>query len=322
MVWLVFLLFFVQQSPAVVNPESPGQHSPAELLCNDHFITELTGAEKEINVSVPGGKTLYGYARSRFSTGDVIYEDKLDDQEMFLKNWVVQQSRADPKLERYARISGGRLHVHDPRGTTIWFRQKLKGPVMISYRVSCPSEYFSGTDIMPRDINQFWMAVDPSNPNPDLPGGLFDTGRYNGSFGTYDALNCYYASTGGGNVTDNNRTVRFRRYPRSMNKKDIPHVALDDKDGKAEFLIEPDREYLVQLVAADDIVQFIFDGKLVYEIQEGDPVAVSNGTEGSKDNGKWGSEPWTIYREGWFGFRMTRTHHVYRDFKVYSLIRK
>ena len=322
MVLILFLwMIMLHNGPdaGFADPPLPVNVAPARI---DNTYQTQEGQDMGSEDSPTDSEILYGYAKKRFSTGKIIHEDRLNDQSAFQKNWVVQQSQADPQLERYARISEGRLHVHDPRGTTIWFRQKLKGPVMISYRITCPSEYNSGTDIVPRDINQFWMAIDPENPDPDQPGGLFDGKKYNGTFGTYDRLNCYYASTGGGNVTDNNRTVRFRRYPRKSGHDEIAHVALDDKDENPDFLIRPDHEYLVQLVAADDIVQFIFDGKVVYELQQGDQATLSVSDEAEKVWGTWGKEPWTLYREGWFGFRMTRTHHVYRDFKVYSLIPK
>ena len=289
---------------------------------DDNLIIPSAYQVQQDGNSLQGGVVLHSYASKRFSTGDILYEDRLDDQAEFQKNWVIQQSKADPELERYARIVHGRLHVHDPRGTTIWYRNKLNGPVMITYRVSCPPEFNSGNDIVPRDINQFWMASNPEIPDPSQPGGLFDSTRYNGSFGSYDMLNCYYASTGGGNITDNNHTVRFRRYPRKSGRNEIAHVALDDKDGVADYLIVPGREYLVQLVAAHDIVQYIFDGKVVYELQYGDQVQVSDSGDGIRKMMTWGKEPFTLYDEGWFGFRMTRTHHVYRDFKVYSLIPK
>lgn len=126
------------------------------------------------------GPELHGYAAESFVIGPVLHEDRLDDQDSFLRNWRVQQSQADPLLERYARIEDGRLHVHAPRGCSIWFTEELEGPVLITYKVRCPSAYISGTDIVVRDVNQFWMANAPHQKDPFAQGGLFDHKGYFG----------------------------------------------------------------------------------------------------------------------------------------------
>lgn len=297
---------------------------PAECLLGSHvFPGEREECENDKPFpSCKKALRLAGYAEERFTVGPAIFEDMLDDRQQFSRDWVVQMAQTDPHLERYARVEGGRLHVHDPRGSTIWFRHKLRSPVMIAYRVTCPPAFNSGNDIVPRDINQFWMANDPEVSDPNHPGGLFDTAKYNGVFGSYDELHGYYASTGGGNASDYNRTVRFRRYPRKNEGRETAHVAMNDKDDQREYLIVPDREHCVQLVAAGDIVQFIFDGKIVYELKAGDVPTVEGLAKGEGKSVAWGESPWTIYKEGYFGFRMTRSHHVYSDFKVYKLIEK
>jgi hypothetical protein len=274
--------------------------------------------EQQKNPSV----NLYGYALERFSVGQLMEQDDLADQEQFLQHWIVQQSQSDSQLTRYVRIEKGKLHVHDPRGCTIWYKTMFSVPLIISYRVTCPSEYNSNMDIVPRDINQFWMAVTPKNVDPNAAGGLFDKNTYDGEFDSYHDLLGYYASTGGGSVTKNNRTTRLRRYPRKMGDTLSDHVALCSRDDQKEFLIVPDKEHLVQLVAAGDIVQYIFDGKIVYELKKGESVDILNDDNKAVKKGVWGNEPWTIYQQGYFGFRMTRTHHIYSDFRVYRLIAK
>ena len=47
-------------------------------------------------------------------------------------------------------------------------------------------------------------------------------------------------------------------------------MALNDKDGKPGYLITPDKVMTVQLVAYDDVIQYIVDGKLNYQIGRGD----------------------------------------------------
>ena len=265
---------------------------------------------------------LYGYAADKFLMGELLYQDKLDNQSTFEKNWIVQQSQSDIELKRYAHIDSGKLQVHDPRGCTIWYKNKMTGPIMISYCVTAPSSYNEGNDIVPRDINQFWMANAPGNIDVYAKGGLFDFTKYNGDFKTYDDIQSYYASTGGGNANTYNRTTRMRRYPRKINGQLTDHLGLNNRDDDKEFLIVPNKEHLVQMVAANDIVQYIVDGKIVYEIQNGDSIDILNDANKEVSKAVWGTAPWTSYNEGYFGFRMTRTHHTYTDFKVYQLTKK
>ena len=267
---------------------------------------------------------LYGYAGEYYRIGAIVQQDRLDNQDTFEKNWLFQFSQADLKLPRYARIENGSLQVHDPRGCIIWNKSKLEGPIMISYWVTAPSFYNEGNDIVPRDINQFWMANTPEGLDPNAPGGLFDSKKYNGDFKSYDRLKGYYASTGGGTVTNNNRTTRLRRYPRQQNEKLINHIALCTRDDNKDFLIVPNQRHHIQLVAASDIVQYIFDGKIVYELKKGDAIDIRNDAkkEDKIAEGIWGTGLWKSYNSGYFGFRMTRTHHVYSDFEVFRLNKK
>ena len=264
---------------------------------------------------------LYGYAAASFKIGTLLFYDKLNNQQSFNKNWIVQQSKSDLQLKRFAKIDSGKLVVHDPRGCTIWFKNKMEGNFMISYKVIASSYFNEGNNILPRDINQFWMANTPNKTDVFAKCGLFDSAKYDGEFKPYDDLIGYYASTGGGNITTNNRTTRMRRYPRSSDGKLVNHVGLNNRDDDTAFLIKPNKEHLVQLVAANDIVQYIFDGKVVYEIKKGDVVDILNDSNKNVTKGIWDSEPWTSYQSGYFGFRMTRTHHVYSDFKVFNLIK-
>ena len=267
---------------------------------------------------------LFGYAVGKFKIGSVLFNDKLNNQITFQKNWIVQLSPEDPDLIRYAKVENDSLQVHDPRGCSIWFKQKLRGPIMISYYVYAPEKYNKGFDIVPRDINQFCMANTPNTIDPYSSGGLFDSKVYDGNFKSYDQLTGYYASTGGGTKTVGNKTTRMRRYPRVINNENVNHVALCLRDNNKDFLISPNQRHHIQMVVADDIVQYIFDEKIVYELKKGDQIDIMNDLQ--KDvkvaEGVWGDYPWTFYNEGYFGFRMTRTHHVYYDFKVYKLINK
>ena len=249
-----------------------------------------------------------------FKVGPLLAKDDFED----LDDWVVQiQQRSDYPAAKV----GVRDHKLDcllpGRGCTMWYKRKLPTRITITYDVLCPTPKPAIQGVQPRDINNFWMASDPDDPDR----GLFDPDRYTGKFSSYDKMHAYYASTGGGGAVAN-LTTRMRRYPREVNGEPTEHVALNDKDEQPGYLITPDKVMSVQLVAYDDVVQYIVDGKLNYEIARGNKIHV----EGRDSNGEpemreavYDLDRFPVYREGYFGFRMVGTHHIYQNFRVYTL---
>ena len=257
------------------------------------------------------GPWVIGSAQGRFEVGELIAQDQFEN----LDQWIVQTQEAkgfpSPRVEARDRS----LDCYLPgRGCTIWFKQKLKTRVSITYDVLCPTPEKPIKGLIPTDINNFWMASDPLDAND----GLFDPKRYDGNFGSYDKILGYYASTGGGK----NSTTRMRRYPRAIDGQPAPHLALTDKDGQKNFLITPDKVMTVQLVAFDDLIQYIVDGKLVYEIARGDQAQIERQDENGKrvnEAASYELDRFPIYQEGYFGFRMVGTHHIYSNFRVHAL---
>lgn len=250
-----------------------------------------------------------GIGKGLFEVGSLLHEDDFSD----LDQWVVQVQPKnadvpDPRVE----AKDNRLEVFVPaRGATVWFKPHLSGPVAIVYQVRAP-EMPDTPGIVPRDVNNFWhMRVPGGEGEPDA---LFDERRYNGDFGTYHNLEGYYASTGG----RNNTTTRFRRYPREVDGKPATHIALQSRDHKKEYLLTPGKTHTVQLVAYKGNVQYIVDGKVVYEIRYGDTVMVTRLGKG-RAKVRYTREHFPAYRHGWFGFRLTTSYHIYSNFRVYGL---
>jgi len=264
--------------------------------------------------SVAEGPLVLGHGVGLFKVGSLLAQDDFED----LDNWVVQIQERSGFAPAKVAARGNSLDCLVPgRGCTVWFKQKLPTRVTITYDVLCPTPRPAINGVQPRDINNFWMATDPVDPDR----GLFDSNRYTGKFDSYDKMHGYYASTGGGGAIAN-RTTRMRRYPREVSGKPVEHVALNDKDGKAGYLITPDKVMTVQLVAYDDVIQYIVDGKLIYQIGRGDRIQL----EGRDSQGQPAQQEavddldrFPVYREGYFGFRMVGTHHIHTNFKVYAL---
>lgn len=247
-----------------------------------------------------------GYGEGLFRIGKLLYRNDFKT----LDDWIVQIQQSDAETKPKVEAMGGTLHVLMPgRGATIWNRRKFSGPIMIVYNIKAPTEHIDKEGIRVRDINCFWMAS-----GPDRPGDVLNSDRYTGAFGTYHKQQGYYASMGG----RNNTTTRFRRYPRTDDGEPVDHLALSDKDGLKDFLIEPGKTHTIQLVAYKDVIQYIVDGQVFYEIREGDTVTVAR-ADGGKEEVTYSHEKFPSYREGWFGFRLVKSHHVYSDFRVYRL---
>jgi len=238
----------------------------------------------------------------------------MDDFEN-LDNWVVQVQEKPGAPPANIVTQNGSLDCFLPdRGATIWYKGKFPTRVSITYDVICPKTDPSIDNLMPRDINNFWMASDPL----DHDQGLFDSEHYTGAFKTYDKMRGYYASIGGGR----NTTTRMRRYPREVDGQPTPHIALKDKDGMPDFLITPDTVMTIQLVAYDDVIQYIVDRRLVYEMKRGDEVQVEQFDENGKRVSRtavYTQNRFPVYQEGYFGFRMVGTHHIYSNFRVHAL---
>jgi hypothetical protein len=115
-----------------------------------------------------------------------------------------------------------------------------------------------------------------------------------------------------------NHTTRFRRYPREAGGKPFAHIALNDRDDQEDYLITPGAWHTVQLVACDGLVQYIVDGKVVYEIKDGDAITMET-PEAGRIPLTYTLKQFPAYSEGYFGFRLVRTHHRYKNLAVYQL---
>lgn len=171
------------------------------------------------------------------------------------------------------------MKIHNKMGITVWFRERLTAPVMISYTARVLSTGRVS------DLNCFWMATDPAQPD----GNLFVPNVVrSGEFAVYDKLLTYYVGYGG----NNNTTTRFRRYDGTGARPLLPQHDLS----APKFLLQPDHPYHITLVAgADGRVQFIRDGEVVFDWMDPKPL-----------------------RSGWFGFRSVDSLIEIRDFQVHA----
>ena len=257
--------------------------------------------------------------------GPLLAADGFDDASS-LEEWVLQvQPPVTPgNPAGRVTVADGRLDLFLPGvGATAWYAEPFEGPVAVSYRVTLPSASTDLPRIQPRDVNTF---VHATAPPPLAPGELLTAERFTGWFPTYHPIHAYYTSTGGGG----NTTTRMRVYPRALLPKNpaepfgepLAHVALIGRDGDEAFLLEPDRDFLVQIVAADGLVQYSVDRRVVYEIRPGEPLTVqdADGDESTIHAAAY-DDAVPVHDRGHVGLRAVMTHQRIDDFRVWRLER-
>ena len=205
------------------------------------------------------------------SPEQVIHKDDFDKD---LSHWVVEQGRKGTTT-----LEDGQLDINDASGCTVWFKQKLTGAIMIEYEATMIKQ--GGKHDRVSDLNCFWMAIDPKNPED-----LFANKKRGGSFRKYDPLQLYYAGYG----ANNNTTTRFRRYPGGGSRPCLR----DLRDKK--FMHTPNKTLKIQIIANGSKIQYWRDGEIVIDFEDKNP-----------------------FTEGWFGFRTVRNHMRIDNFRVYRL---
>jgi len=108
----------------------------------------------------------------------------------------------------------------------------------------------------------------------------------NGKFTSYDGLHLYYAGVGG---HDNSKT-RFRKYE-GESGKEIQKEYLDQP-----HLISGNKDYFIKIIVKNGLTQYFLNGELYWEFKDKTP-----------------------YTTGYFGFRTTKSHQIFDDFKVYKI---
>jgi len=107
-----------------------------------------------------------------------------------------------------------------------------------------------------------------------------------GVFAQYDSLLLYYVGFGG----NTNSTTRFRKYNGKGDR-----VLLTDLTDKPH-LLEPNKEYSIKITVYNGLMKFYVDDVEYFSFQDNEPL-----------------------REGYFGFRTTKSRQEINGFRVYAL---
>lgn len=182
--------------------------------------------------------------------------------------WSIEAESPQAQV-RY--LPGGVIDIDTPRGLTLWYPDRLDGPVRIAFDAMAVSA--GGPNDRVSDLNAFWMATDPAAPDRSV----FSQPR-NGRFEAYDTLTTYYVGIGG----NRNTTTRMRRY--TGRPGDRPLLAEHDRADPAA-LLQPARWTRVALIADGGRIAVERDGRMLFAMTDPAP-----------------------YRSGWFALRTTQSH--------------
>jgi hypothetical protein len=168
-----------------------------------------------------------------------------------LEPWRIEADKGTARI----RMHGGVLDIESPDGVTLWYRQRLRGPVRIDYDVMAVSA--GGSNDAVSDANAFWMAREP---------GTQALRVRDGAFASYDDLETYYVGIGG----NRNTTTRFRRY--IGRPGDRPLRTEDDRQASADML-KPNVWMHVRLIADYGRIAVERDGRPLFALSDATPYA-------------------------------------------------
>ena len=216
------------------------------------------------------------------STTKRIYTDQFEND---LSAWVAEYNHDSTVL----KVENSQLEIIAPGGVTLWFKEKLKGDLSISYEAMIIDE--GGKYDRASDLNCFWMANDPQYPDD-----LFARSAWrNGVFGNYYSLSLYYVGLGG----NNNTTTRFRKYDGDyesfVKERKRPEILGEYTD--KGHLITPNVWCKVEIVMSGNKVQYKFNGEIIFDYTDTQP-----------------------FHEGYFGLRTVKNHMKIQNFNVVQFI--
>jgi lysophospholipase L1-like esterase len=177
--------------------------------------------------------------------GKLLYAERFGGP---LSNWIVEYAKGPASLVAARK---GKLDIDVAGGATVWFKHKLEGDFLISYKRTVLVA--SGRNDRLSDLNQFWMASDLAKATPFGRDGVFES---------YDTLQLYYAGIGG----NTNTTTRLRKYEGNGER-----TMLADLDNPA-YLLTANHEVLVQVAVYKGSTRVLVDGKPYFSFKDDQPL--------------------------------------------------
>jgi hypothetical protein len=176
----------------------------------------------------------------------LVFEEKFDSN---LDSWVIEQM-SDGTVE----IIDGEMEISQKNGAVVWLKKKLVAPVEISYEITVVDQ--GGKNDRLADMNCFWMANDPENPDDFF----HNSASRGGIFSKYFNLSLYYVGQGG---HDNTKT-RFRKYNGSGDRPLDPKHDLN----QPQYLLKPNHKNYIKIEVSNGTTSYYCNNQLIYNIED------------------------------------------------------
>nr|WP_241217416.1 DUF6250 domain-containing protein [Bacteroides gallinarum] len=189
--------------------------------------------------------------------------------------------------QTHLQVYGDTLEITTPKGLTLWNNRRITGDYEITYRIKMVMQ--GGSYDRLSDLNCFWGANDPENPD-----NLYADGTWrDGFFKRYKTLRLFYVGYGG----NDNSTTRFRRYygggPEKPDSIVRPIIKEYTDPG---HLLEANHWYTVCIRVEKGTTTYYIDGKELFRL----PIKPGD-------------------CNGQFGLRLLQNHVVFTGFRIKSL---
>ena len=193
------------------------------------------------------------------------------------ENWIVEQQPGGKVV-----FNTHAMKIIDAKGCTVWYKKKLEGNIKIEYDITIIDK--DGPYDRVSDMNCFWMANDPDNPDDFFK----ESKQRAGHFPNYHNLKLYYVGYGG----HNNTKTRFRRYNGDIERPLLPDHDLSGK----EYMIMANKKMHIEISVKDNYTTYRRDGNVIFEVYDSEP-----------------------YSKGYFGFRTITNHLEIENFNISEL---
>lgn len=193
---------------------------------------------------------LFINASTVFAQAKVSKQAKVIFADNFKKDKGLWVSEFEQAATSSMQINQGKLDVIATAGGTVWYKNELKGNIMITYNATVVDA--GGKNDRVSDMNTFWMASNPSSENINYQSGKFES---------YDNLHLYYAGIGG----HDNETTRFRKYTGKGQKAILKEYT--DK----EHLLVGNKKYAIKIIVNNGLVQYFVNDNLYWEYKDASP---------------------------------------------------
>lgn len=202
-----------------------------------------------------------------------------------LVHWTAE---AEGQLELRYLDKEACLDIKTDAGLSFWYNKPLEGNIRISYEIQAVDQGEQLDRVS--DLNCYWMASDPFNPDSIMERSEFRKGAAS----RYYSLQLYSMSMG----ANENTTTFFQRfngdYQTFRNEMKRPDILTQYSDDA--HLILPNRWYRMDLMVQDGRVKVLRDGEILVDFQDPMPL-----------------------KKGWFCIRTKENHLRLRAFSVFSL---